>query len=56
MMFEAPVGAVRLPDYDQRKADEAVARLFTLLNFGELVRPGMKVTLKPNLLMKRRPE
>ena len=40
MMFEAPVGAVQLPDYDQRKADEAVARLFTLLNFGELVRPA----------------
>ena len=29
MMFEAPVGAVRLPDYDQRKADEADARHFT---------------------------
>ena len=33
MMFEAPVGAVRLPDYEQPKADGAVARRFTLLNF-----------------------
>ncbi len=56
MTADAPVGVKRLPGYQPDAAAEAVEALFALLGFDRLVRPGMKVTLKPNLLMKRRPE
>ncbi len=52
----APVGAMRLSSYDQQKTDQAVKSLFTLLNRDRLIQPGQKITVKPNLLMKRRPE
>ena len=56
MTAGAPVGVKRLCCYEPDAAAEAVEALFALLGLDRLVRPGMKVTLKPNLLMKRRPE
>ncbi|MBR6791101.1 MAG: DUF362 domain-containing protein [Oscillospiraceae bacterium] len=42
--------------YDPAEMDNAVESHFSLLRLDELLRPGMKVTVKPNLLLKRRPE
>lgn len=42
--------------YDPALMDQAVEEHFRLLSLDELLRPGMKVTVKPNLLLKRRPE
>ena len=43
-------------DYDQRAVQQAVDRLFALLRADETIDPSWKITVKPNLLMKRRPE
>ena len=43
-------------DYDQRAVQQAVDRLFALLRADEKIDPSWKITVKPNLLMKRRPE
>lgn len=50
------VSAVRTPDYRRETMDQAVERHFSLLDLSRLLKPGMKVTLKPNLLMRRTPE
>ena len=42
--------------YDPAEMEKAVEAHFELLRLDEMLRPGMKVTLKPNLLLKRRPE
>lgn len=42
--------------YDEAVMDACVAGHFELLRLDELLRPDMRVTIKPNLLMKRRPE
>lgn len=43
-------------DYEQDKVTAAIKRHFELLGVKERLKPDMKVLLKPNLLMKRRPE
>lgn len=43
-------------DYIPQLLDEAVENHFKLLELDKLVRAGMRVVLKPNLLMKRAPE
>jgi uncharacterized protein (DUF362 family)/ferredoxin len=43
-------------DYRQETVDAAIARHFEALGVEKDLRPGMKVTLKPNLLTARRPE
>lgn len=45
-----------VPSYEGNRIEEAVERLFLLLGPDAAPRPGMRVTIKPNLLMKRRPE
>ncbi len=50
------VSVVRTGDYSERVMEQAVERHFVLLKLERLLRPGMLVVLKPNLLMKRRPE
>lgn len=42
--------------YCQDEINEAVKLHFERFSMGEKLKPGMKVTIKPNLLMKRRPE
>jgi len=42
--------------YDPVQMEKAVEAHFELLQLDRLLRPDMKVTVKPNLLLKRRPE
>lgn len=50
------VSIQRTPSYDAGEMERAVEAHFALLELDALLRPGIKVLLKPNLLMKRRPE
>ncbi|MGI6357965.1 MAG: DUF362 domain-containing protein [Bacillota bacterium] len=51
------VSVARCPDYQAERLDQAVAEaLAPLGGIGRFVKPGQKVFLKCNLLMKRRPE
>ncbi len=50
------IGCCHLAEYDVKLAEEAVSRLFSMLHLETVIRPEWKVTIKPNLLMKRRPE
>lgn len=43
-------------DYRYETVRGAVRRQFQLLNVAQAVRPGMRIVLKPNLVMKRAPE
>ncbi len=47
---------VKAETYDYPVIKAGVDRLFELLDLNKLIKPGMKVVLKPNLLMKRTPE
>ena len=51
-----PVALVRAESYDREEMDRQVERLFALTEADSFIAPGQKVLLKPNLLMKRRPE
>lgn len=42
--------------YDPAMVQQAVDRLFALLRVDESIDPGWNITIKPNLLMKRKPE
>ncbi len=50
------VACVQAERYEYSTIKEGVDRLFALLELGKLIRPGISVVLKPNLLMKRTPE
>ncbi len=50
------ISCVRLEDYEEEALYRAVKRQFEALGVQKDLKPGMKVLLKPNLLMKRRPE
>lgn len=50
------VSVVRVPEYRQELLDRAVEQHFERLRAEEIIRPGMKVLLKPNLLRGCRPE
>jgi len=56
--MEAPlnISAVKTPGYDPEALAAAVARHFAALEADALFAPGVRVALKPNLLMKRPPE
>ncbi len=54
--MENRVSITRTDSYSPDKVEQAVWRHFELLGLAEHIRPGMKVLIKPNLLMKRRPE
>ncbi len=42
--------------YEEKQLDAAVERIFDLCGFGEVLRPGVKVLIKPNLIGKRVPD
>ena len=50
------VASVKAEQYEYEIIRQAVDRVFSLLEFDKLIKPGMKVVLKPNLLMKCTPE
>ncbi|TCL44600.1 DUF362 domain-containing protein [Harryflintia acetispora] len=50
------VAFTRVEDYEYQAVLHAVRRQFRLLGAAELVKPGIRVTVKPNLLMKREPQ
>lgn len=50
------VSVIAVSGYDQTEIEKAVEAHLRLGRFSELFRPGMRVLLKPNLLMKRAPE
>ena len=56
MEKNAPVGVCHLENYRQEETDRAVERLFELLELDRLIPKDGQITVKPNLLMKRRPE
>ena len=45
-----------LPDYEQTALDAAVRRAFLALGVSGDLKPGMKVVLKPNLVMAKKPD
>ena len=51
-----PVVVIKAEQYNQEEITKAVEQLLHHLGAARLVRPGMRVTVKPNLLMKRQPE
>lgn len=56
MSTEKTISVTRTDSYDQNIVTQAVRRHFQLLRLSEKIRPDMKVLIKPNLLMKRKPE
>lgn len=50
------ISCIRVVSYEDELLYEAVKQQFELLAVKDELKPGMKVLLKPNLLMKRRPE
>ena len=50
------VAVKRCDGYETAKVDRAVEELFAALHAEELVGPGKRVAIKPNLLMRRRPD
>jgi len=50
------VSIISTDDYIPHLLDSAVESHFQLLGLDSFLRPGLRVTLKPNLLMKRTPE
>lgn len=47
---------VRADSYDQAAMNEAVCRHFDALNIEDIIKPGMRVAIKPNLVGARRPD
>lgn len=56
MERELSVGVCHLENYQMDAVQKAVDRQFAQLSLDRLITPAMKIALKPNLLMKRRPE
>lgn len=51
------VALVRCDSYEETQVEEAIAHVFSFLGGIEtLIKPGMNVLIKPNLLMKKKPE
>ncbi len=50
------IACTRLDSYEEHSVYQAVKHQFELLKITDELKPGMKVLLKPNLLMKRKPE
>ena len=55
--MRSTVALVKCDDYDQAKVDASIKKALTLLGgLAQFVKPGQRVLIKPNLLMKSRPE
>ncbi|MDO8686249.1 MAG: DUF362 domain-containing protein, partial [Clostridiales bacterium] len=51
------VSIVKCPDYEQNNINEAIEATFNLLGgISQFVKPGMRVALKPNLVMRKHPD
>ena len=50
------VAIVKCPDYSSQNVASAVERIFGLLGLSQIIKPGHKVLLKPNLLTMLSPE
>ena len=50
------VSIIKTPNYDLNTVKIAIEKHFEQLELDKLFKKGMRVTLKPNLLMKRKPE
>lgn len=50
------ISVTKTTSYNQEIVTQSVKRHFELLELDKLIKPDMKVLLKPNLLMKRKPE
>ena len=50
------IASLNVPDYQEAGIQAAVDKLFALLDLDKSIRPEWKVAIKPNLVMKRRPE
>lgn len=56
-MQQHSAALVRCQSYNQKEVDAAVQRAFDLLGgLKQWIHPGMKVAIKVNLLMKKKPE
>lgn len=55
-VLEQTISVARVTAYEQTAVTAAVSRHFETLGLNGELHPGMKVLIKPNLLMKRRPE
>ena len=56
-MQQHSVALVGCQSYNQKEVDAAVQRAFDLLGgLKQWIHPGMKVAIKVNLLMKKKPE
>lgn len=53
---KTPIVLCKVEDYDPETLDRAVASIFSQLQLQEAIRPGMRVVLKPNLLMRKTPD
>ena len=51
-----PVYVAGCPDYEKDHVKAAVERIFTELQLDDLIHPNMNVVIKPNLVMKSKPE
>lgn len=51
-----PVWAARRPDYDPQELERAVDEAFRALHIYDDLKPGMTAVLKPNLVMRSKPE
>lgn len=49
------VGIYRVEKYDESLLNDVVSKIFEEHKFNELIKPGMMVCIKPNLLMKKKP-
>lgn len=54
--MESPVYLAECGSYDYEKIKAAVDKLFDALSLDKLIQPGDKVVIKPNLVMKSKPE
>lgn len=50
------VSVYKTPNYEKSTVEQAVAAHFEALDLSTLLSPGKKVVIKPNLVIKRRPE
>lgn len=55
-MYSKVISVTHTQSYDFEVVSKSVQRHFENLKLNEIIRPDMKVLLKPNLLMKRKPQ
>lgn len=54
--MNSPVYVAKCDDYQKEHLTKAIDQIFTALRLDELIRPNMNVVIKPNLVMKSKPE